>query len=90
MQSFLIGLGLAYAGYQTALITAGYYVNQSNTITDLGSNMLRWVYCMTAVVFGAWYIFGVNAEYIISFAIAHTITLIFVDFETTFKASKDL
>lgn len=90
MLSFLIGLGLGYAGYQAALVTVGYYVNQSNTLTDLISNMLRWVYCMVVVVFGAWYIFGVNAEYIIAFALAHTATLIFVDMQTTFEANKDL
>lgn len=90
MLSFLIGLGLGYAGYQTALVTVRYYVNQSNTINDLISNMLRWVYCMVVVVFGAWYIFGISAEYIVAFALAHAATLIFVDMQTTFEANKDL
>ena len=90
MLSFLIGFGLGYAGYQTALVTVGYYINQSNTLNDLISNMLRWVYCMVVVVFGAWYIFGANTEYIIAFALAHTTTLIFVDMQTTFEANKDL
>ena len=90
MLPFLINFGLGYAGYQAALVTVGYYVNQSNTLTDLIINMLRWVYCMVVVVFGAWYIFGIGAEYIVAFALAHAATLIFVDMQTTFEANKDL
>lgn len=90
MLSFLIGFGLGFIGYQTALITVGYYLSKSKTIADLAAHMLRYIYCMVAIVFSTWFIFGVAAEYLIMFAVAHAATMCAVDFENTFEENKDL
>lgn len=90
MLSFLIGFGLGYVGYQTALVTVGYYLSKSNTAADLAAHMLRYIYCMISIVFSTWFIFGAAAEYLIMFAMAHAATMCAVDFENTIEANKDL
>ena len=90
MLSFLFGIGLGFIGYQTALAIVGYYLTVSDTIHDMVNRLLHWIYGMTAAVIGVFFVFGAGTEYAISFAMAHALTLCFVDFETTFEANKDL
>ena len=90
LSSIIGGLGLFYISYQTALFAVGYSVTKSNTLSDLANRLLQWVYIMTSVVIGSWFIFGAAAGYIITFAIIHAGTICFVDLENTFEANKDL
>jgi hypothetical protein len=90
MLSFLFGIGLGFIGYRSALAIVGYYLTVSDTIDDMVNRLLHWIYGMTAAVIGVFFVFGAGTEYAISFAMAHALTLCFVDFETTFEAYKDL
>jgi hypothetical protein len=90
MLSFLFGVGLGYIGYQSALTIVRYYLTVSDTFEDMVTRLLHWIYGMTVAVVGVFFVFGSGSEYAISFAMAHALTLCFVDLETTFEANRDL
>lgn len=85
MLSFLIGCGIGYLAYEAALVVTGYFLVRTETLEELVTNMLRWVYAMSAAVFGSWALFGPMSEFMIVFAIAHAVSLCLIDLEATFE-----
>jgi uncharacterized membrane protein YccC len=90
MLSFLFGGFLVYIGYQSALTIVGYHMTVSNTFEDMVNRLLHWIYGMVVAVVGVFFLFGAGAEYVISFALSHALTMCFIDFEATFESKKDL
>lgn len=85
MTNIIIGFILGIIGHNSALILTAHFILEADKFEDFVRSLIRWVIPMTIVVIGSWVVFGGAAAYIIAFAIAHALTIAFIDLEGSYE-----
>jgi hypothetical protein len=83
---FLIGVG--FAAHFLALILVGTHAVKSTSFENFIRRLIFNIYVMVLVTFGVWFLHPQAVSLLIAFNMAFLISMLFVDFESTYDVIK--